>query len=654
MSTYTVKLGDSLWKIAQDTLGNGNQYELIAQANNLSADSIIKPGQRLTIPSSPKHVSENSNLYTVRSRDTLSKIARQYGTTVQNLMQSNNINNPNLIHVGQSLKVPNQTSYSPTVMNFRDIQNLERNINTKSDLDIINYYHTTKNPEQIYLVDDKKNNKLYVYKNGVVLAQYPAIHGKNRQLDDMTVTYVDSKTGEIKNLAGNLSTPAGIYFTTKGENYHGAPSYMRRTKEQVAKKSPNGIPSSIHVRTITETANTNGCTGISCQSAQDLSKYITPSSNTPTYILPADSRNRFFIRNGELQFRSHDIQKTPSYNTIVSTPISTIKWSTTGLDENNKKVIKEFAQSLISNKGQLQRDLGINDDTYDNLALSALGILGVETDYGKQHNIIGNYARAARKLFNRNNSSPDYRAKFYTFGGNGDNNSIGLTQIRISQLSDRERRLFARYGITKSDLVDSPTKAAIATMIKLGQGYLDRGSIDKAVAGWNPKSSYLNQVNEKKKRFSLYKKYSDGGSLPIGNRNQYNHVVSIYQSLLNQGVSPQAALELTNQKIAEKGWTGYSTGDNKRFNTADQFTQHLIDWHGKMYPESLKANNFEEFWKGIQITPKYKYNSENPDYKKLLLKTRPGVKKRINFYREKQGLPPLALMSESNIYEMLS
>ena len=55
---------------------------------------------------------------------------------------------------------------------------------------------------------------------------------KNKHLDDMTVTYVDNK-GKIKNLAGNLSTPAGVYFTTKGELYHGAPSYMRRTKEQV-------------------------------------------------------------------------------------------------------------------------------------------------------------------------------------------------------------------------------------------------------------------------------------------------------------------------------------------------------------------------------------------------------------------------------------
>lgn len=62
-----------------------------------------------------------------------------------------------------------------------------------------------------------------------------------------------------------------------------------------------------------------------------------------------------------------------------------------------------------------------------------------------------------------------------------------------------------------------------------------------------------------------------------------------------------------------------------------------------MYPDSLKARNFEQFWRGIQITPKYKYNSENPNYKRNLLDTRPGVKKRINFYRQQKGLSPLVM-----------
>lgn len=127
----------------------------------------------------------------------------------------------------------------------------------------------------------------------------------------------------------------------------------------------------------------------------------------------------------------------------------------------------------------------------------------------------------------------------------------------------------------------------------------------------------------------------------IGNQNQYNHVVSIYQSLIDKGVNPQAALDLTNQKVAEKGWTGYATGDNKKFNNVDQFTDHLIDWHKRMYPDSLKAKSFNEFYKGIMVTPKHKYNPRGDQYKQELLKTRPGVKRRINQYRQKQGLSPL-------------
>lgn len=143
-------------------------------------------------------------------------------------------------------------------------------------------------------------------------------------------------------------------------------------------------------------------------------------------------------------------------------------------------------------------------------------------------------------------------------------------------------------------------------------------------------------------------KLKTGGRLPIGTKSQYDNVVSIYQSLVSKGVDPQAALDLVNQKVAEKGWTGYATGDNKKFNNVDQFTDHLIDWHSRMYPDSLKAKNFNDYWKGIMITPKNKYNPRGDAYKKELLLTRPGVKKRINFYRKQQGLNPLALVEPNN------
>ena len=150
-------------------------------------------------------------------------------------------------------------------------------------------------------------------------------------------------------------------------------------------------------------------------------------------------------------------------------------------------------------------------------------------------------------------------------------------------------------------------------------------------------------------------KYQKGGFLPIGNQQQYNNVVSIYQSLVSKGIPPQAALEIVNQKVAEKGWTGFATGDNKKYSTANDFADHIIDWHGRMYPDSLKANSFKDYWRGIQITPKYKYNSEDPYYKQKLLKTRPGVKKRINHYRKQQGLPLLTYINniDNNNYNIV-
>jgi len=48
-TTYTVKKGDSLWKIAKKLLGSGNKYRQIQSANGLS-NALIKVGQKLKIP----------------------------------------------------------------------------------------------------------------------------------------------------------------------------------------------------------------------------------------------------------------------------------------------------------------------------------------------------------------------------------------------------------------------------------------------------------------------------------------------------------------------------------------------------------------------------------------------------------------------------
>lgn len=48
--TYVVKKGDTLWAIAKQFYGDGNQYPKIAQASGIANPDLIHPGQQLTIP----------------------------------------------------------------------------------------------------------------------------------------------------------------------------------------------------------------------------------------------------------------------------------------------------------------------------------------------------------------------------------------------------------------------------------------------------------------------------------------------------------------------------------------------------------------------------------------------------------------------------
>ena len=48
--TYTVKSGDSFWRIAQNELGSGSRYEELAKYNGMTASSVIHPGDVLRLP----------------------------------------------------------------------------------------------------------------------------------------------------------------------------------------------------------------------------------------------------------------------------------------------------------------------------------------------------------------------------------------------------------------------------------------------------------------------------------------------------------------------------------------------------------------------------------------------------------------------------
>lgn len=100
---YTVKKGDTLWKISRRY---GVSIEKIASINNIQNINLIFPRQQLRIPiANTTGGGQNTLYYRVRRGDSLWRIARRYKTTVNNLVRLNNIRNPRLIYVGQIIRI---------------------------------------------------------------------------------------------------------------------------------------------------------------------------------------------------------------------------------------------------------------------------------------------------------------------------------------------------------------------------------------------------------------------------------------------------------------------------------------------------------------------------------------------------------------------
>lgn len=107
--TYTVQAGDTLSQIASKY---GTTVSEIAGLNGISNPNLIYVGQVLKIDTtndisvvtSDKYET-NHIIYTIQSGDTLSAIAQKYDVSIQSIVQLNNIANPNLIYAGERLRI---------------------------------------------------------------------------------------------------------------------------------------------------------------------------------------------------------------------------------------------------------------------------------------------------------------------------------------------------------------------------------------------------------------------------------------------------------------------------------------------------------------------------------------------------------------------
>ena len=121
-TTYTVQRGDTLSSIARRF---GMTVIELMRLNSISNPNLIRVGQTLTVRATatatpaPTPTTVSTTIYVVQRGDTLSAIARRFGTTTAVLIRLNGLRSGNYIFVGQRLRVPGPAGEpAPTRINF--------------------------------------------------------------------------------------------------------------------------------------------------------------------------------------------------------------------------------------------------------------------------------------------------------------------------------------------------------------------------------------------------------------------------------------------------------------------------------------------------------------------------------------------------------
>lgn len=338
----------------------------------------------------------------------------------------------------------------------------------------------------------------------------------------------------------------------------------------------------------------NGCINGKCKDLEALYSLGLPVG-TPVYILPEDKGNKFQIVDGKPVLRmskknretyedkyidqegnEQDSQGSNySINTLTYKPIKGMLDNSFPdkyvLDESKQNYRPEyinatlpFIKGIEDAKKDVMKIAKIPSDVYNEIAKMTFGIYGAESNYGLEESGLANLIRAGRKVgykafgSKKSISSPDVVSKYYTYGINDNNNSVGYTQVRFSHtpfinnkplkydkngeaeykgsilkgepneivvvpdLNDIEKNALNSIGIFSNEDFLDPVKAAKGTAMLLAIRYnqelseKQKKDIWKNLPKkWNRASNYPTRVkdNSKSLQFGQLDKLKTGGEV---------------------------------------------------------------------------------------------------------------------------------------------
>jgi len=334
--THTVKVGDTLNKIAatyQTTVAN------LVKTNGISNPNLIIVGQTLTVggtssttatsTSDSTTTNTTTGTYTVKSGDTVAKIAAAYGVSVSDIKSWNSLSNVNLILVGQTLSVKGATSTATTQQTTKTNQTAANS-------------NTTATATGTYTVKSGDTLSKIASQLGTTVAKIQSLNN----LSNVNVLYVN-QTLKVSGTASTATTSTSTTTTSTATSTTTKTSTTAATSTAAAKT----------------TTSTNGQTVYTVQSGDTIAKIANSFGVSVSQLTQWNSlaNSNVIYVNQKLVVASTSAATTTSTTTASSTSSTASNTTTT----SSSSTATTSADSTLNALNALRASKGLNPVSWD-------------------------------------------------------------------------------------------------------------------------------------------------------------------------------------------------------------------------------------------------------------------------------------------------